>query len=109
MSFSQTNLTPMLRQYFDFKAERPDVVLLMRVGDFYEAYGEDAETIARELEITLTGREEKAGRGTHPDGGRPASRHGAVRRPADRQGLQGRRLRSGRGPEAGEGAGQAAE
>ena len=50
-------LTPMLRQYVELKAERPDVVLLMRVGDFYEAYGEDAETIARELQITLTGRE----------------------------------------------------
>ncbi len=49
----------MMRQYFDIKAERPDVVLLMRVGDFYEAYGEDAEIIARELEITLTGREDK--------------------------------------------------
>ncbi len=57
MADSFKNLTPMLRQYFDIKAERPDVVLLMRVGDFYEAYGEDAETIARELEITLTGRE----------------------------------------------------
>lgn len=50
-------LTPMLRQYVLLKGERPDVVLLMRVGDFYEAYGEDAETIARELNITLTGRE----------------------------------------------------
>ena len=50
-------LSPMLRQYVQLKAERADVVLLMRVGDFYEAYGEDAETIARELEITLTGRE----------------------------------------------------
>ncbi|MBC8102080.1 MAG: DNA mismatch repair protein MutS, partial [Cytophagales bacterium] len=50
-------LTPMLRQYVDLKNERPDVVLLMRVGDFYEAYGEDAETIASQLEITLTGRE----------------------------------------------------
>lgn len=57
MAHTYTNLTPMLRQYFDIKAERPDVVLLMRVGDFYEAYGDDAETIARELEITLTGRE----------------------------------------------------
>ena len=57
MAHAYTNLTPMLRQYFDIKAERPDVVLLMRVGDFYEAYGEDAEIIARELEITLTGRE----------------------------------------------------
>jgi DNA mismatch repair protein MutS len=53
------NLTPMLRQYADFKAERPDVLLLMRVGDFFEAYGDDAETMARELEITLTGREDK--------------------------------------------------
>lgn len=50
-------LTPMLRQYVEMKAERPDVILLMRVGDFYEAYGEDAELIARELEITLTGRD----------------------------------------------------
>ena len=48
-----------MRQYFDIKAERPEVILLMRVGDFYEAYGEDAETLARELEITLTGREDK--------------------------------------------------
>lgn len=50
-------LTPMLRQYVEFKQERPDVILLMRVGDFYEAYGEDAGTIAGELNITLTGRE----------------------------------------------------
>jgi DNA mismatch repair protein MutS len=50
-------LTPMLRQYVELKSERPEVVLLMRVGDFYEAYGEDAETMARELEITLTGRD----------------------------------------------------
>ncbi len=49
-------LTPMLRQYVQLKDERPDVVLLMRVGDFYEAYGEDAEIIAGELNITLTGR-----------------------------------------------------
>ncbi len=57
MSVPIEKLTPMLRQYVELKAERPDVVLLMRVGDFYEAYGEDAELIARELEITLTGRD----------------------------------------------------
>jgi DNA mismatch repair protein MutS len=50
-------LTPMLRQYMEFKAERPEVILLMRVGDFYEAYGDDATRIADELNITLTGRE----------------------------------------------------
>lgn len=53
-----TAQTPMLRQYFAAKAEHPGVVLAMRVGDFYEFYGEDAETAARALEITLTGRED---------------------------------------------------
>ncbi len=50
-------LSPMLRLYVQLKEERPDTILLIRVGDFFEAYGEDAETIARELEITLTGRD----------------------------------------------------
>ncbi len=52
-------LTPMMRQYFEIKEQRPGVLLLMRVGDFYEAYGDDAKSVARDLEITLTGREEK--------------------------------------------------
>ncbi|MGQ9902174.1 MAG: DNA mismatch repair protein MutS, partial [Fimbriimonadales bacterium] len=50
--------TPMLQQYFRLKAEHPDVLLAMQVGDFYEFYGEDAEIAARELEIALTGRED---------------------------------------------------
>ncbi|HLK14262.1 MAG TPA: hypothetical protein VKT78_05615, partial [Fimbriimonadaceae bacterium] len=52
--------TPMLQQYFAAKAEHPDVLLAMRVGDFYEFYGEDAEKAAAALEITLTGREDAA-------------------------------------------------
>ncbi len=48
----------MLQQYFQAKEEHPGVVLAMRVGDFYEFYGEDAETAAAALEITLTGRED---------------------------------------------------
>ena len=48
----------MMQQYFSAKAEHPGVLLAMRVGDFYEFYGEDAETAAATLEITLTGRED---------------------------------------------------
>lgn len=50
--------TPMLRQYADAKAAHPGVLLAMRIGDFYEFYGEDAEIAAKALEITLTGRED---------------------------------------------------
>jgi DNA mismatch repair protein MutS len=48
----------MLQQYFAAKAEHPGVLLAMRVGDFYEFYGEDAEIAAAAVEITLTGRED---------------------------------------------------
>ncbi|MCS6776029.1 MAG: DNA mismatch repair protein MutS, partial [Chloroherpetonaceae bacterium] len=50
--------TPLMRQYFTARQEHPGIILLMRVGDFYEAYGEDAETIASDLNLTLTGRED---------------------------------------------------
>ena len=50
--------TPLMRQYFATCQEHPGIILLMRVGDFYEAYGEGAEIIARDLNITLTGRED---------------------------------------------------
>lgn len=45
-------------QYFATREEYPGVILLMRVGDFFEAYGDDAERIATDLNITLTGRED---------------------------------------------------
>lgn len=48
----------MLQQYFQAKEEHPGVLLAMRVGDFYEFYGEDAESAAAALEITLTGRDD---------------------------------------------------
>ncbi len=47
-----------MKQYFHARAEHPGVILLMRVGDFFEAYGPDAETIASDLNITLTSRED---------------------------------------------------
>ncbi|HAH87995.1 MAG TPA: DNA mismatch repair protein MutS, partial [Armatimonadetes bacterium] len=49
-------LTPMLRQYMNIKEENPDVILMFRLGDFYEIFGEDAKVASKELEITLTGR-----------------------------------------------------
>jgi DNA mismatch repair protein MutS len=57
-----TGRTPMMQQYFRAKAEHPGVLLAMRVGDFYEFYGEDAESAAAALEITLTGREDGGSR-----------------------------------------------
>ncbi len=51
----------MLEQYFGMKARHPEAILLSRVGDFYEAYGEDAETIARALSIALTSKEAGSG------------------------------------------------
>jgi len=50
--------TPLMQQYFMARMERPGVLLMMRVGDFYECYGEDAETIAQAINITLTKRED---------------------------------------------------
>ncbi|MBV8529957.1 MAG: hypothetical protein JO104_01450, partial [Candidatus Eremiobacteraeota bacterium] len=52
----------MLEQYFGMKAKHPEAILLSRVGDFYEAYGDDAETIARALQIALTSKEAGAGK-----------------------------------------------
>ena len=52
--------TPLMRQYYQLKQQHPGAVLLFRVGDFYETFGEDAVTAARLLDITLT----KRGAGT---------------------------------------------
>ena len=49
-------LTPGMRQYQDAKRANPDCVIMLRMGDFYEMFYEDAVTAARELEITLTTR-----------------------------------------------------
>ena len=49
-------LTPMMKQFYDFKAKYPDALLLFRCGDFYETYGQDAVTASQALGITLTRR-----------------------------------------------------
>ncbi|MDR0711446.1 MAG: DNA mismatch repair protein MutS [Prevotellaceae bacterium] len=48
--------TPMMKQYYAFKAKYPDAMLLFRVGDFYETFGEDAIKSSEILGITLTRR-----------------------------------------------------
>ncbi len=50
------NLTPMMRQYLDVKAQVPDAILLFRLGDFYEMFFDDALKASQLLEITLTSR-----------------------------------------------------
>ncbi|BEU88516.1 DNA mismatch repair protein MutS [Selenomonas sp. TAMA-11512] len=49
-------LTPMMQQYFDIKAQYPDAILFFRLGDFYEMFFEDAVLVAKELNLTLTSR-----------------------------------------------------
>ena len=48
--------SPMLKQFRDMKEKHPDALLLFRVGDFYEAYADDAKACAEVLGITLTQR-----------------------------------------------------
>jgi len=48
--------TPLMKQYYSVKATHPDAVLLFRVGDFYETFGEDAIRASEILGITLTKR-----------------------------------------------------
>ncbi|MBQ2645693.1 DNA mismatch repair protein MutS, partial [bacterium] len=49
--------TPMLKQYLDIKKKYQGIILLYRMGDFYECFFEDAITISKALEITLTSRD----------------------------------------------------
>ena len=51
-----TKLSPMMRQYVEIKKQNKDVIILFRLGDFYEMFFEDAINVSRELELTLTGK-----------------------------------------------------
>ncbi|MEC8758590.1 MAG: DNA mismatch repair protein MutS, partial [Bacteroidota bacterium] len=52
--------TPLMAQYNKVKAQHPDALLLFRVGDFYETFGQDAVTAAKVLNIVLTARKNGA-------------------------------------------------
>ena len=54
-------MSPVRRQYLELKRHHSDAILFFRLGDFFETFDEDAEIVARELEIVLTSRE--VGRG----------------------------------------------
>lgn len=60
-----SDITPMMRQYLEIKAQHPDHLLFYRLGDFYELFYEDAKTAARELDLVLTAR--NAGGGSKAD------------------------------------------
>ena len=48
--------TPLMQQYTSIKSKYPDAILLFRIGDFYETFGEDARKASSALGITLTKR-----------------------------------------------------
>lgn len=50
-------VSPMMRHYISTKEEYPDSILFYRLGDFYEMFFDDALTVSRELELTLTGKD----------------------------------------------------
>ena len=51
-----SEMTPMMTQYMEIKKEYQDCILFYRLGDFYEMFFDDALTVSKELEITLTGK-----------------------------------------------------
>ena len=55
-----SELTPMMRQYLEIKADYPDTILFFRLGDFYEMFLDDAVRASRILDIALTSRNKSA-------------------------------------------------
>ncbi len=59
---NKEQLTPLFQQYFSLCEAHPDCLVLMQCGDFYEAYGQGAETFAKDGEIILTAKDGGSGR-----------------------------------------------
>src|SRR5512137_2461594 len=53
---SSDDVTPIRQQYLEIKRQHPDAILFFRLGDFYETFDQDAQTVSRELDIVLTSR-----------------------------------------------------
>jgi DNA mismatch repair protein MutS len=56
----KTELSPMMQRYVEYKERYPDALLFFQVGDFYELFFEDAVTVAKALNLTLTSRDKNA-------------------------------------------------
>jgi DNA mismatch repair protein MutS len=63
--------SPMMAQFLSIKEQYPDVLLLYRMGDFYETFFDDAKIAAQELELTLTSRDGGKGGDRIPMAGVP--------------------------------------
>ena len=57
MDIDRSKISPMMQQYFEVKDKYADCVLFFRLGDFYEMFFDDAITVSKALELTLTGRD----------------------------------------------------
>ncbi|MDE5601333.1 MAG: DNA mismatch repair protein MutS, partial [Clostridia bacterium] len=57
MIIDKDKLSPMMKRYFQIKAQYEDCLLFFRLGDFYEMFFDDAVTASRTLDLTLTGRD----------------------------------------------------
>jgi len=59
VALNDSALSPMMTQYLEFKARYPDCILFFQVGDFYELFFEDAVTVSKAINLTLTSRDKK--------------------------------------------------
>jgi DNA mismatch repair protein MutS len=66
-----TKVTPMLRQWLAAKAKAPDAILLFRMGDFYELFGDDARVAGEALDLSVTTRDRDKGDDAMPMAGFP--------------------------------------
>lgn len=72
VDINPSDASPAIAQYLQVKQKYPDAILLYRMGDFYETFFEDAHTMSRELQLTLTGRDAGSKLGRIPLAGIPA-------------------------------------
>ena len=68
---SHTRVTPMLRQWLQAKAKAKDAILLFRMGDFYELFGDDAKVAGSVLDLAVTTRDRDKGEDAMPMAGFP--------------------------------------